>query len=71
MRSWRVHGDHGISSDVRAGASVGLSMDGGSGAADGTVRAGGGHGCVRIAGTCERVNVCINVYHCRRQRSSI
>ena len=28
MRSWRVHGDHGISSDVRAGASVGLSMEG-------------------------------------------
>ena len=28
MRSWRVHGDHGISSDVRAGSSVGLSMEG-------------------------------------------
>ena len=53
MRSWRVHGDHGISSDVRAGASVGASMDGRESRADPDRRA----GATDVSGSRGRVNV--------------
>ena len=53
MRSWRVHGDHGISSDVRAGASVGASMDGRESRADPDRRV----GATDVSGSRGRVNV--------------
>ena len=52
--SWRVHGDHSISSDVRAGASVvGLSMEGGEPRTEPDGRVGATH----VSGSRGRGNV--------------
>ena len=51
--SWRVHGDHSISSDVRAAASVGLSMEGGEPRTEPDGRVGATH----VSGSRGRVNV--------------
>ena len=60
MRSWRVHGDHGISSDVRAGASVGLSMEGREPRTDPHGRV----GATDVSESPGRVNVCKCVSTC-------
>ena len=51
--SWRVHGDHSISSDVRAAASVGLSMEGGEPRTEQDGRVGATH----VSGSRGRGNV--------------